>query len=91
MGVKIRWLEGIKQPSRLTCSVYLLPRTAPGHGGIADVAPALPFLTESGGSPAPHREQVHAVLTLYTGDVMAAPRCPVVVPWESGSSGRFRD
>jgi len=23
--------------------------------------------------------------------VLAAPRYPVVVPWESGSSGRFRD
>ena len=41
-----------------------------------------------GGYP-PRR--VPALLTLYTGDVLAAPRYPVVVPWESGSSGRFRD
>jgi hypothetical protein len=27
---------------------------------------------------------------LYIGDVVAAPRYPVVVPWESGSSGRSR-
>jgi hypothetical protein len=35
--------------------------------------------------------RVPALLTLYTGDVLAPPRYPVVVPWKSGSSGRFRD
>ena len=34
---------------------------------------------------------VPALLTLYTGDVLAVPHFPVVVPWGSGPSGRLRD
>jgi hypothetical protein len=34
---------------------------------------------------------VPALFTLYTGDIVAAPSYPIVVQWESGSSGRFRD
>jgi hypothetical protein len=75
------------------------------HHGVARdglfAGPALVLLRHAAESfkllsilvPPPGPCSVHVVLTrnLYTGDVLVAPRYPVVVPWESGSGGRFKD
>ena len=75
--VTIRWLWGVKQPSRLTCSVT-------GWIGVSCPAGAVPPC--QGPRPVPSCAHVVRMWALLSG----APACPSA-PWESGSSGRFRD
>ena len=77
MEVTIRRLWGDKQPSRLTCSVT-------GRIGASYPAGAVPLC--QGPRPVPGRAHAVRMWALPSG----APARPSV-PWESGSSGRFRD
>ena len=77
MGVTIRWLWGVKQPSRLTCS-------ATDRNGASYPAGAVPPC--QGPQPVTGCAHVVRMWALPSG----APARPSA-PWESGSSGRFRD
>ena len=77
MEVTIRRLWGDKQPSRLTCSVT-------GQIGASYPAGAVPLC--QGPHQVPDRAHAVRMWALLSG----APACPSA-PWESGSSGRFRD
>ena len=76
LEVTIRWLWGVKQPSRPTCS-------ATDQIGASAPAGADPSVGSPSGTALCSR-------CVDVGSPKRYPRCPSA-PWESGSSGRFRD